>query len=70
MGRIRSQAIAWAVHLPVGNLHRKVRARVEHTFARTKSWKILRVCRLKGDCVHHAMPDIARPHNLTLTLTG
>lgn len=47
--------------------HRKVRARVEHTFARMKSWKILRDCRLKGDDVHHAMLGIARLHNLTLT---
>ena len=47
--------------------HRKVRARVEHTFARMKSWKILRDCRLKGDGVHHAMLGIARLHNLTLT---
>ncbi|WP_331724205.1 transposase (plasmid) [Streptomyces longwoodensis] len=47
--------------------HRKVRARVEHTFARMKSWKILRDCRLKGDGVHYAMLGIARLHNLTLT---
>ncbi|WP_420168304.1 transposase [Streptomyces violaceoruber] len=47
--------------------HRKVRARVEHTFARMKSWKILRDCRLKDDGVHHAMLGIARLHNLTLT---
>ncbi|RAS22534.1 DDE superfamily endonuclease [Streptomyces avidinii] len=46
--------------------HRKVRARVEHTFARMKSWKILRDCRLKGDGVHLAMLGIARFHNLTL----
>ncbi|MGW3683808.1 transposase [Streptomyces prasinus] len=46
--------------------HRKVRARVEHTFARMKTWKILRDCRLKGDGVHHAMLGIARLHNLTL----
>ncbi|MFK4103250.1 transposase [Streptomyces sp. NPDC019531] len=46
--------------------HRKVRARVEHTFSRMKSWKILRDCRLKGDGVHHAMLGIARLHNLTL----
>ena len=44
--------------------HRKVRARVEHTFARMKTWKILRDCRLKGDGVHHAMLGIARLHNL------
>lgn len=47
--------------------HRKVRARVEHAFARMKTWKILRDCRLKGDGVHHAMLGIARLHNLTLT---
>ncbi|MFF3982224.1 transposase [Streptomyces sp. NPDC001828] len=46
--------------------HKQVRARVEHTFARMKGWKILRDCRLKGDGVHHAMLDIARLHNLTL----
>lgn len=32
--------------------HRKVRARVEHAFARMKSWMIVRDCRLKGDGVH------------------
>jgi hypothetical protein len=46
--------------------HKQVRARVEHTFARMKSWKILRDCRLKGDGVHHAMLGIARLHNLVL----
>ena len=46
--------------------HRKIRARVEHAFARMKSWKILRNCRLKGDGVHHAMLGIARLHNLAL----
>ncbi|MET7905645.1 transposase [Streptomyces sp. NPDC005355] len=47
--------------------HRKVRARVEHAFARMKAWKILRDCRLKGDGVHTAMLGIARMHNLALT---
>ncbi|MFD8456493.1 transposase [Streptomyces antimycoticus] len=47
--------------------HRKVRARVEHAFARMKTWKILRDCRLKGDGVHHAILGIARLNNLTLT---
>lgn len=46
--------------------HKRVRARVEHTFARMKAWKILRDCRLKGDGVHHAMLGIARLHNLAL----
>ncbi len=46
--------------------HRKVRARVEHTFARMKTWKSLRDCRLKGDGVYHAMRGIACLHNLTV----
>jgi hypothetical protein len=46
--------------------HKQVRARVEHVFARMKTWKILRDCRLKGDGVHHAMLGIARMHNLNL----
>lgn len=44
--------------------HKQVRARVEHVFARMKTWKILRDCRLKGDGVHTAMLGIARLHNL------
>ncbi|MDU0299062.1 transposase [Streptomyces sp. PAL114] len=44
--------------------HKQVRARVEHVFARMKTWKILRDCRLKGDGVHQAMLGIARTHNL------
>ncbi|MER5740157.1 transposase [Streptomyces sp. NPDC002262] len=46
--------------------HKQVRARVEHVFARMKTWKILRDCRLKGDGVHHAMLGIARTRNLAL----
>ncbi|WP_405827117.1 transposase [Streptomyces sp. NBC_00105] len=46
--------------------HKQVRARVEHVFARMKTWKILRDCRLKGDGVHHAMLGIARMHNLAI----
>ncbi|MFF7051822.1 transposase [Streptomyces griseorubiginosus] len=46
--------------------HKQVRARVEHVFARMKTWKILRDCRLKGDGVHHAMLGIAHMHNLAL----
>ncbi|MBV6703272.1 transposase [Kitasatospora aureofaciens] len=45
---------------------KQVRARVEHVFARMKTWKILRDCRLKGDGVHHAILGIARLHNLAL----
>ncbi|MET8743502.1 transposase [Streptomyces sp. NPDC004728] len=47
--------------------HKQVRARVEHAFARMKTWKILRDCRLRGDGVQHAMHGIARLHNLALT---
>lgn len=36
--------------------HRKVRARVEHISTCTKSWKILRDCRLKGDGVTPGHP--------------
>lgn len=43
--------------------HKQVRARVEHTFARMTSWKILRDCASK-DGVHHAMLGIAHLHNL------
>ncbi|MFD8544762.1 transposase [Streptomyces sp. NPDC059649] len=50
--------------------HRKVRAHAEHAFARMKAWKILHDRRLKADGIHHAMLDLARLHNLTLTLTG
>ncbi|MFF8717063.1 transposase [Streptomyces sp. NPDC015184] len=44
--------------------HRTIRARVEHVFARMKTWKLLRDCRLKGDGAHHAMLGIAHLHNL------
>ncbi|MFI9825990.1 transposase, partial [Streptomyces sp. NPDC052013] len=46
--------------------HRKIRARVEHVFARMKGWKILRDCRLKGGGAHHAMLGIPCLHNLIL----
>ena len=47
-------------------VHRRARARVEHVFARMKTFKILRDCRLKGDGVEQAMLGIARLHNLAL----
>lgn len=43
--------------------HRRVRARVEHTFARMENGKILRDCRQKGDGLHHAVQAIAAMHN-------
>jgi hypothetical protein len=47
--------------------HRRVRARVEHTFARMENWKILRDCRQKGDGLHHAVQAVATMHNLAMT---
>lgn len=47
--------------------HRRVRARVEHTFARMKNGKILRDCRRKGDGLHHAVQAVATMHNLAMT---
>ncbi|MFJ2838737.1 transposase [Nocardia sp. NPDC087230] len=44
--------------------HRRVRARVEHAFARMKTWKILRDCRLRGDGVAVAMSGVATLANL------
>ncbi|MFH8753979.1 IS5/IS1182 family transposase [Streptomyces rimosus] len=46
--------------------HRKVRARVEHAFARMKNYKILRDCRQRGDGLHHAVQAVAHMHNLAL----
>ncbi|MFF4922359.1 transposase [Kitasatospora sp. NPDC001261] len=47
--------------------HRRVRARVEHTFARMKNHKILRDCRQKGGGLHHAVQAAAHMHNLART---
>jgi hypothetical protein len=44
--------------------HRRVRARVEHVFARMKNWKILRDCRRRGTGITHAAHGIALMHNL------
>ena len=49
-------------------IHKRVRARVEHAFARMKTYKILRDCRLRGNGVHHAILGIAHLHNLMLTV--
>lgn len=47
-------------------VHRRARARVEHTFSRMKTYKILRDCRLRGDGVHQAILGVARLHNMAL----
>ncbi|MCP2346436.1 hypothetical protein HD595_002558 [Nonomuraea roseoviolacea subsp. carminata] len=46
--------------------HRRIRARVEHVFARMKNYKILRDCRQKGSGLHHAVQAVAHMHNLAL----
>ncbi|WP_338491840.1 transposase family protein [Streptomyces sp. SJL17-4] len=46
--------------------HRRVRARVEHAFARMKHYKILRDCRQRGSGLHHAVQAVAHMHNLAL----
>lgn len=46
--------------------HRRVRARVEHAFARMKHYKILRDCRQRGSGRHHAVRAVAHMHNLAL----
>lgn len=47
--------------------HRRVRARVEHTFAVMKTWKILRDCRRRGRGVYWATTGAAHLRNLALT---
>jgi hypothetical protein len=46
--------------------HRRVRARIEHAFARMKNWKILRDRRRRGEGVYWAASGIACMHNLAL----
>ncbi len=43
-----------------------MRARIEHTFARMKHYKILRDCRQRGNGLHHAVQAVAHMHNLAL----
>lgn len=50
--------------------HRKVRARVEHAFARMRGWKTLRDCRLKGRRrafrhARHCPPAQPQPRRMT-----
>lgn len=46
--------------------HRRVRARVEHTFAVMKNWKILPDCRRRGHGVYWATTGVAHLRNLAL----
>jgi hypothetical protein len=47
--------------------HRRLRARVEHTFAAMKTFKILRDCRRRGRGVYWATTGVAHLRNLALT---
>jgi hypothetical protein len=47
-------------------VHKRVRARVEHTFAHMKSWNVLRNCRLTGHRVEHATAGVALMRNLAM----
>jgi hypothetical protein len=47
--------------------HRKVRARVEPTFAAMKTFKMLRDCRRRGRGVYWATTGVAHLRNLALT---
>ena len=47
--------------------HRRIRARVEHTLARMKCWKVLRDHRRRGRHLHTTTAGIAHLHSLALT---
>jgi hypothetical protein len=47
--------------------HRRIRARVEHAFARMKCWNILRDHRRRASQLRHTAAGVAALHNLALT---
>jgi hypothetical protein len=47
--------------------HRSVRARIEHTLAHMKVWKILRDYRRKAHTLYDTAAGVAYPHNLART---
>jgi hypothetical protein len=49
-------------------LHRKVRASVEHVIARLKDWQILRQCRRKDKGIDEALEAVAGIYNLRIDL--
>ncbi|MCX4555180.1 hypothetical protein OHA02_03085 [Streptomyces phaeochromogenes] len=61
--RRRSKRLLLPIQKADNAAHRKVRARVEHAFARIQNYKILRDCRQHGDRLHHAVQAVARLHN-------
>ena len=53
----------------LNTVHRTVRARVEHTLARMKCWKILRDYRRAARILADAVSGIAHLHNIARWLT-
>ncbi len=51
----------------LNTIHRNVRARVEHTLARMKCWKILRDYHGAANTLDDAVSGIAHLHNIALT---
>jgi len=49
-------------------LHRKLRASVEHVIARLKDWQILRQCRRKAKGIDQALQAVAGIYNLRIDL--
>jgi hypothetical protein len=56
---------AWQEQL--NTTHRQIRARVEHTPARMKNWKILRDYRRAASTLKDTTSAIAFLHNITIT---
>jgi hypothetical protein len=55
---------AWKAEVNTG--HKRVRARVEHSLARLKCWKILRDYRRAASTLEHTASAIANMHNIAL----
>jgi hypothetical protein len=60
-----SELSEWKEEL--NSVHRTVRARVEHTLARMKCWKILRDYRRAASTLADAVSGIAHLHNIAIT---
>ena len=56
--------LGWKTEVNIG--HKRVRARVEHSLARLKCWKILRDYRRAASTLEHTTSAIANLHNIAL----
>jgi Helix-turn-helix of DDE superfamily endonuclease/DDE superfamily endonuclease len=52
------------IHNDHYRVHRRLRARVEHTIARLRDWQILRQCRRRGHAINYSLQIIAGLWNL------